>query len=431
MQQMNERAVTVIGGGVSGCAAALAAAARGVDVTLIEQRPQRQTPLHETQVPAELVGTADLGGEQPDRAIGLLKAELGHLCPIPLECAHQARTGEQSLIVDRRRFAELLAGRIEADGHVAISREEARALPDGPVVVATGPATWSPLARALHQAAGMSFRFAFMGRPPLVSADGIDLSAAIREPLYPGAEPALFLPISDAAVEELARRIADGTRDEPPELSKDVALANEMEPIERVAHAPGELADGVLRGPLGPETQVSSPALCLVADDAEESAFHVEGFVTALTRDAQREALQAVGAMAQVEIVRPAMVHRLPWLPGAVLATMQLRRTRRVLLAGTLTGAAGYIEALATGAIAGLNAARLARGDAPALPPLECLTGALCHALAAAPAEDARMLQANFGMLPLRQEDEGKPKSERRERQVAEAMRAVESFAAW
>ena len=144
-----------------------------------------------------------------------------------------------------------------------------------------------------------------------------------------------------------------------------------------------------------------------------------------LTPDAQRNALAAVGALIEAKIVRPGVVHRLPAAGARGDApTLQLRRTPRLLLAGTLTGVIGTVEALATGAVAGLNAARLARGEEPVTAPVETLTGALCQALIAPPFNDGRLLQASFGLLPNRPEDQGRPKSERRAEQIERALAA-------
>ncbi len=429
---MTQHSVTVLGGGLAGCAAALVAARRGAAVSLVEQRPARATPLHTGESLCELVGSPDLGAIAPDRATGLLKAELRELAPALLECADEARTGNQSLTVDRELFARLVTERVEAEGRVEVARQEARALPEGVVVVATGPSTWSPLARAIHEASGRPFRFSFMGRAPIVAADRADLSGAVREPPYPGADPALFVPLSEEQAVELARRVAEGDRDEPAELSGDTVLADEAEPVERQAGEPKAFAGRVLGGPRGPEATIPGPALRLAPDDRDDRACHVAEFVTSLTPAAQAEALRAVSALARVEIARPGVVCRLPWLPGGavLLPTMQLHRTPRLLVAGTLTGGAGYVEALATGAVAGLNAARIAQGAQADVPPAECLTGALCRALAGEPFADGRMIKVNFGMLPDRPEDEGKPKDERRERQIEEAMVAVREFAA-
>lgn len=420
--------ISIIGAGLSGCAAALAAEARGAQVTLYEQRPATSTSIHHTALPGALTGAADLGVEDPDRATGLLKAELRVTCPAIMDCADEARIGEQTLSVDRAAFADALAQRVESARGISLVRKQVEVLPDGPVVVASGPATWSPLARAIHAAAHAPFRFSYIGRAPLIAAESIDLSDALMQAPYPGAEPAMFLPLTEREAEELTARLAGGDRCEPPEFGDEMVLANESRPVERLAADAESDLRRVLSGPRGSEATVEAPALCLTPDDVARSAFHVDGMPTALTAEAQRKALHAIDALAEVQILRRGCVHRTPWLVGseATLASLQLRRTSRALLAGTLTGVYGYAEAMALGAVAGIGAARMAEGTQPLPPPRASLTGALCRALAEhEPHPDGRMLMANFGMIPDHREDDGLSKSERRARQQERALEAI------
>lgn len=428
---MARHTVTVVGGGVAGCAAAWAAAHQGAAVTLFEQRPHHHTPLHTTDLLCELVGGCDFGMVALDRASGLLKAELRELgCEILL-CADRARRGANSLTVDRWRFARLVTECIEAKAAIEVVREEAQSLPNGVVVIATGPTTWSPFARALHAAADHTYRFSYMGRAPVIAADSLDRDGIATAPWYPGADPSRFVTLSEEEAAELRRRIVDGDRAMPAGMTEETVLADEAEPVERVAAQEKTFRARVLGGPRGAEANIEDLALRIEPEDVAESAFELPDLLTALTPQAQRRVLEAVSALAQAEIIRPGLIHRLPWLVGqaVLLPTLQLRLTPRVLLAGTLTGAVGYVEALATGTAAGINAARLARGDEPVIPPADSLTGALCRALVGEPPADERMLQANFGMLPECRDDAGKPKDQRRERQIETALAAIRRFA--
>jgi len=429
---MTERHISVIGGGLAGCAAALAADARGVRVTLYEQRPATNTPVHQTALPGELSGTADLGVEDTDRATGLLKSELRFTCPRVMECANSTRIGEHTLSVEREAFAQALSERLEAADGIDLMREQVRALPDGPVVIASGPSTWSPLAREIHAFAGADFRFSFIGRAPLIAAESVDLTEARWAPPYPGAEQSLYLPLTKHEAEELVGRLAAAERHEPPGLESEMVLADESRTAERLAADTEDRLRRVLSGPRGPAVELAGPALCLEPDDAEMTAFHLRGLPTSLSPDAQREALGGVGALSEVRIVRPGMIQRTPWLAGsdATLANLQLRRSRRAFVTGSLSGVYGYSEALALGAVAGIGAARLAKGAAPLPPPEECLTGALCRALSEhEPHSDGRMLQANFGMIPEHRQDQGLSKAERREHQEKRAIDAIERYA--
>jgi tRNA:m(5)U-54 methyltransferase len=299
------------------------------------------------------------------------------------------------------------------------------------VVVATGPATWSPLARAIHRAAGVDFRFSFIGSAPLIAAETVDTSRASWEPRYPGAEPALYLPITTEELEAFSNRLTETDVSAPPGFDAESVLAEESSTVERVVADPESDLRRLLGGPRGQNVAVEPPALCLAPDDADGTAYHVEGLFTSMKLEDQRDALRAIEALGEVEILRPGRVQRTPWLPGAdtTLASLQLGRTPRTLLTGTLTGVYGYAEAMALGAVAGIGATRIARGSEPLPPPRECLTGALCWALAShQPHEDGRMLQANYGMLPAHRNDQGLDKSERRDRQVERALAAIERY---
>ncbi len=428
---MSQHSITVIGAGCAGCAAALTAARCGREVRLFEQRPENSTSIHEGALPCELTGSNDLGVEDLDRATGLLKAELQELCPAALRAADSSRIGEHSLMVDRSAFALAILAAIESSERITLIRDEVRKLPGGIVVLATGPTTWSPLARGLHHAADAHYAFSWIGRAPLVSIDGIDLDAAEWWPPYPGAEPALFLPVADEQLQEFARRLAEGERDNVPAFTGEMMLADQAVPIERLAAHPEELAGAILRGPQGPDVPEHGPMLRLDPDDTDHDAFHIHGCLTALTAAAQSHALKALPGFARAKIVRPGTIHRIPRVPGdeALLPTLQLERTPRVLVAGTLTGVYGYAEALATGAAAGLGAARLAGSRRPMPPPPESLIGALCRCLAErTPNAQGRMIRANFGMVAEPAAAEGLSKRERRERQMESAIKAVRAW---
>ena len=426
---MTQHAVTVIGGGVAGCAAALTAARLGASVTLLEQRGEHPSPLHQTDLLCELVGRPDLGATDCTRAQGLMKVELRVLVPDLFACADAVATGREMLTIDRLALARAVTERIVADPAVALVREEVRELPPGVVVVASGPITWSPLARRLHEAAGVSFRFAYAGRGPMVAAAGIDRSALFEAEPYPGADPAWYVRLSEDEAEELRTRLLCGRQADPPGLGPETVLAEESEPAERIAEAPRQFMTRLLAGPRSPGTEADRPALRLTPDDGEASRFHLADLITALTPDAQRNALAAVGALIEAKIVRPGVVHRLPWLPGPEAIFHAAAPTHAAATAGgNADGRDRTVEALATGPWRA-STPRGWPGRGAVTAPVETLTGALCQALIAPPFNDGRLLQASFGLLPNRPEDQGRPKSERRAEQIERALAAAEVFA--
>jgi len=412
-----EQPVTVIGGGLAGCSAALLAAERGTRVILYEQRPGIGGELHDTHLLGELVGSNDVGPERADRASGLLRLELRELECVTAECLEQARLGEARSLVDGGAFARLVTETVEQHEGIELRREQAPSLAvEGVVVVATGPTTWSPLARSIYQAAGEPFSFAFWGRSPVIHAERLGQGQGAWLPPYPGADPLLFVPLSDDEVDELAQRVSDAERAEPPGLSEAV-LADMAEPVERVIHdEPSRFRRRVLRAPRASDAVAGDGAALRLRPDGTEHTYHIEDFVTALTPDAQRHALEAVGALSGATVVRPGMIARAPHLAAArtLLPTLQMKRTPRVLVAGLLAGVSGYWETLAT----------------PVVPPPETMTGALCRALTGQASEEPTPLAAGFGLLPGGPETTGLSKKERRARQVEIAVAAMKEFMA-
>ena len=425
--------VTVVGVGLAGAAAALACARAGVAAVAYERRTGERGALHQTALLAELVGSNDLGPDRTDRASGLLRAELRELLPGMCDCLEQARLCDGQLLVSRDRFARCVTEAVQAQAGIELRRAEVRALPtEGVVVVASGPTTWSPLARGIHSAAGVPFRFAFRGRTPLLAGEALAAGQAQWLAPYPGAQPRLFVPLSEQEAEELGRRVAEGERAELPGLSE-AALADEAEPVERVVRDdPGRFRTQALRAPRGSTAfPADRPALRL-RPDGNANRYHVEDFVTALTPEAQAAAFEAVTGLRGASLERPALIARLPHLAGtgALLPSLQMAQTPTVLVAGALAGTLGYLEALATGCVAGINAARLARGDEPLVPPAASMTGGLCRALAGPPGQTAGMIGAGFGLVPEGPAQEGLAKAERRQWQVSRAEEVIREFAA-
>lgn len=175
----------VIGGGLAGSEAAWQAAEAGVNVRLYEMRPGRMTPAHETAWLAELVCSNSLGSDLPHKAPGLLKAELRGLGSLILACAEEtAVPAGSSLAVDREGFARRVTERIVAHPHITLVPEEVASLPDGPVIVASGPLTSAALAGHITALVGQEYLYFYDAVSPIVQADSIDMSVAFRQSRY-------------------------------------------------------------------------------------------------------------------------------------------------------------------------------------------------------------------------------------------------------
>ncbi len=432
MNAARSQHVTVIGGGIAGCAAALGAARVGAPVTVYEQRPTYTSPLYSSDLLAELTGSVDLGAAGLEKAAGLLRAELARLSGPLADCGEQTRTGQIDLTVDRQAFARAVTQLISEHPGIEVRRESVETLPaDGPVVVATGPATWSPLAQDIYEAAGHAYRFAWWGRAPLVAGEALDAEPAVWAPQYPGAEQSLFIPLAEDEIAEVVERLSTGERVSVPGIPEGI-LGDETPLAEELAASDvGRLRGRVLATPRGDDSVQAPGALRLVPDDAERTRYALAGVATTLTAEAQAHVLAAVAGLAGTELVRPGMVHRLPCVPAeALLPTLQLQRTPSVFIAGILAGGMGYTEAMATGLMAGVGAALEALGEEPRRAPWETLTGHLCRALTEAPTAPNGLVQANFGLLPEAPEGDDNTKEARRQRQAERALTAMEEFAA-
>ncbi len=214
MIALQQPRITVVGGGLSGCEAAWQAAQQGVAVLLLEMRPLVNTPAHRTGLLAELVCSNSLGSDQPDRAAGLLKVELRRARSLLMQAADAtAVPAGGALAVDREAFAAWVTQAIEAHALIRVVREEAKDIPDGIAVLATGPLTSDALARELATLTGQENLFFYDAMAPIVTAESIDMATAFRQSRYRGREEAdggdyINCPMDRATFESFAAALA-------------------------------------------------------------------------------------------------------------------------------------------------------------------------------------------------------------------------------
>ncbi len=364
--------VTVIGGGLAGCEAAWQAARRGASVVLYEMRPHKRGPAHHTGTLAELVCSNSLRGAALENAVGLLKEELARLDSLIVSSAREAAVpAGGALAVDRERFGALVESRLAALPNVEIRREEIAAIPSaGLVIVACGPLPSEPLAAAVDALLGGRLHY-YDAAAPIVAADSIDVSVMYRKSRYDkgAGEDYLNIPLDR---ETYARFIADLRslpKHDPHGFEADVAGGDVPYfegclPIEEMA-ARGE--DALRFGPLkpvglrDPRTGKTPHAVVqLRNENAAGTALNLVGFQTRLTWPAQKEAFGKLPGLAAAEWLRLGVMHRNTFIdsPRLLGPDLRLRADPRIFFAGQITGAEGYVEAAACGAIAGITAAR-------------------------------------------------------------------------
>lgn len=423
----------VIGGGLAGCEAAWQLAERGHTVTLLEMRPVRSTEAHRSDRLAELVCTNSFKSEDPTNAHGLLKREMRALGSVLLATADETRVpGGAALVVDRDRFSERMTERVAAHPRITLRREEVRALPDGPAVVATGPLTSDALSRAIATLLGDDGLAFYDSIAPIVSGDSVDLDHAYYGSRWGKGEGDDYLncPLDRELYEAFVRALVDA----------DVYPGHDWEaipyfegclPVEVLAERGLEtLRFGPMK-PIGlqdPRTGRRPWAvLQLRREDREGRMWNLVGFQTRLRTGEQRRVFRMIPALREAEFLRTGSIHRNTYLnfPVALTDYGAPRARPDVIIAGQLTGVEGYTESAASGILAGVNMDRLLRGAAPAVPPPTTMLGGLYRYLREAEPGRFQPMNSNFGLVdppPERIRD----KRRRRERtaELAEAALA-------
>jgi methylenetetrahydrofolate--tRNA-(uracil-5-)-methyltransferase len=425
--------LVVIGGGLAGSEAAWQAAERGVDATLYEMRPRIGTPAHVSGSLAELVCSNSLGSNLVDRAPGLLKEELRRLGSLVIACADAtAVPAGGALAVDREAFAEMVTDRIAAHPRITICRQEVQTVPGNSVVViATGPLTSPALAGAVASLTGSEHLYFYDAMAPIVMAESVDTSVAFRASRYGRGEAGgdyLNCPMSQAEydhfVEELVNSETISLRDFEREDPRFFEACLPVEVLAQRGHK--ALAFGPLK-PVGladPRTGERPYAVVQLRQDNQAGTlYNLVGFQTNLKWGEQERVFRLIPGLERAEFVRFGQMHRNTFInsPRLLLPTMQLRQRDSFLFAGQITGTEGYIGSVASGLVAGLNAARLVVGKLPISFPLTTIVGALCSYICKADPGNFQPMKANFGLLPPLDP----PVRKKRERYAAYARRAL------
>jgi methylenetetrahydrofolate--tRNA-(uracil-5-)-methyltransferase len=376
--------LTVIGGGLAGCEAAWQAARCGIGVDLYEMRPERSGPAHRTGRLAELVCSNSFRGAALENAVGLLKEELTRLDSVIITSARIAAVpAGGALAVDRERFAALVEARVAGEPAIALHREEVREIPaDRPAIVACGPLPSEPLSESI--AASLITLHYYDAASPIVAADSIDESFMYRKSRYEkgSADDYLNIPLDRDTYRQLVHDLRTLERHQPKDF-EDVRYFEGCLPIEEMA----DRGEDVLRfGPLkpvglrDPRTGATPYAVVqLRKENAEGTAYNLVGFQTRLSWPAQRAAFEKLPGLASAEWLRLGVMHRNTFLdsPRLLDAHLKLRASRSLYFAGQITGAEGYVEAAACGAMAGIHAARALANLPPVDFPRESAFGAV------------------------------------------------------
>lgn len=429
----------VVGGGLAGSEAAWQAAERDINVVLWEMRPERMTPAHTTHNLAELVCSNSLGSDIPDRAAGILKRELRQMSSLIMACADESRVpAGGALAVGRERFSALVAERIESHPNIELMRGEVTQVPPEPAIIATGPLTSNALADEIGRLIGEDYLYFYDALAPIVRADSIDMTVAYRASRYDRGDQTDGDYINCPMNEEEYRRFVDAlVAAERIELrgfeEEDPAFFEGCLPVEVIA---GRGTDSLAFGPLRPvglrDPRTGERPYAVVQlrqDNVAGSLFNLVGFQTNLKWPEQRRVFRLIPGLENAEFVRLGQMHRNTFLnsPTLLRPTLQYRERDDLFFAGQITGVEGYVGNAGTGLLAGINAARLLRGQSLLTLPPETMLGALAQYICSAEPDSFQPMKANMGILP----DLVPHVRNKRERYAAYSQRAEDALSAY
>jgi methylenetetrahydrofolate--tRNA-(uracil-5-)-methyltransferase len=431
--------VTIIGGGLAGSEAAWQAAESGCSVEVWEMRPTKQTPAHHTEDFAELVCSNSMGNRSLETASGLLKEELRRLGSVILRCADaNSIPAGGALGVAREDFARAVTETVHAHPKIEVIRKEATGLPDGPTVVATGPLTSDALVEKIEGLSGETLYF-YDAASPIIHRESLGDSVVYLASRYGKGEAAyLNCPMTEEQYYAFVDDLATAELSPIKNFEEDMYFEGCL-PVETIARrGPETLRFGPMK-PVGlpdPRTEeVPFAVVQLRQDDAEGRLFNIVGFQTRLKWGEQRRVFRTIPGLESADFARMGVMHRNTYLPSnrMLQATMKIRESLSeapLFFAGQLTGVEGYVESAAMGHIAGVNAARVARGEEPTTMPRGTMMGALAHYVTTKEGT-LQPINSNWGLVPAApKRDEGRrlTKPERRQRQARMALAVLEGF---
>lgn len=410
----------IVGGGLAGSEAAWQAAERGIRVRLYEMRPNVQTGAHVSAHLAELVCSNSLGSDLPDRAPGVLKDELRRMGSLLIQCAdHCAVPAGRALAVDRECFAGMVTKLLEEHPGIEIVREEMPEIPDSPAIIASGPLTSASLSRSLQEFSGQEHLYFYDAIAPIVYLESINFEIAFRASRYNRDEQEqgdyINCPMDESEYLDFVQAMQRAERIELKGFEMDLlegvnAGAHQFFegclPVEVLASR-GErsLAFGPLR-PVGLENPRSGrrpyAVVQLRQDNLAGTLYNLVGFQTNLKFSEQRRVFRMIPGLEKAEFARYGQMHRNTFIfsPALLRPTLQSNHRDDLFFAGQITGVEGYAGNIATGLLAGWNAARVMQGGEALELPASTMLGALCHYITHASPADFQPMKANFGILP-------------------------------
>ncbi|MGI5935790.1 MAG: methylenetetrahydrofolate--tRNA-(uracil(54)-C(5))-methyltransferase (FADH(2)-oxidizing) TrmFO [Oscillospiraceae bacterium] len=409
--------VTVIGAGLAGCECAWQLAKRGISARLMEMKPHKMTPAHVSPNFAELVCSNSLRSNELTTAVGLLKEELRRLGSLIISCADETQVAAGgALAVDREAFSGLVTRRILSQPLIEVVHEEAKEIPPGEVVIATGPLTSDALADRIAELTGnREYLHFFDAAAPIVSFQSVNMEKAFFASRYDKGTPDYInCPMTKEEYLAFWRELCTARTAEVHGF-EDSSVFEGCMPIEVMAmRGEDTLRFGPLK-PVGlrdPRTGKESYAVVqLRRDNAEGTMYNMVGFQTHLAFPEQKRVFSMIPALENAEFLRYGVMHRNTYLdsPRLLDRYYRLKKEPRISFAGQITGVEGYVESCASGMLAGIELAYRLLGLPPVNFPAETAIGALALYVSNETVVDFQPMNVNFGIIsPLDRKVKGK-----------------------
>ena len=402
--------VIIVGAGMAGSEAAWQVAQRGIKVDLYEMRPEKSTSAHKTEKFAELVCSNSLRGAGLENAVGLLKEEMRQLNSIIMESADINRVpAGGALAVDREGFSQYITDKVKNHPNVTVINKEIETIPqedDAITIIASGPLTSEVLAKSIGELTGQDYFYFYDAAAPLISKESIDMSKAYRASRYgKGTADYINCPMDKEEYEKFWQELTTAELAPIKEFEKAKFFEGCM-PVEEMARRG---IDTLLYGPLKPvgleDPKTGKRPYAVVQlrqDNAADSLYNIVGFQTHLKWPEQKRVFGLIPGLENAEFVRYGVMHRNTFInsPELLRPTLQYKDRDDLLFAGQMTGVEGYIESAASGLVAGVNAAYLAKGENPVIFPEQTAHGSMCKYITSAIAKHFQPMNANFGLMP-------------------------------
>ena len=413
---MNNTAVTVIGAGLAGCEAAWQLANAGIKVRLCEMKPAKYTPAHKYSGFAELVCSNSLKASRVNSAAGLLKEEMRRLGSLTVPCAVEtAVPAGGALAVDRTLFSDLVTEKIHSHPNIEICSGEVTEIPEGNVIIASGPLTSDALAESIKKLSGGYLSF-YDAAAPIVTFDSINMERAFFGARYGrGDDDYINCPFTKEEYLEFYNAIVSAESaplhdfDAPQELhnkNDSFTVYEGCMPIEVLAKRGEETMRYGAMKPVGLNDPVTNrrpyAVVQLRKENSSGTMYNIVGFQTNLKFGEQKRVFSLIPGLENAEFVRYGVMHRNSFLnsPKLLDADFSLRSDRRIFFAGQITGVEGYMESAASGIMAGINMTRKLSGKDSLILPTDTMIGALSHYISDESVTDFQPMGANMGILP-------------------------------